>query len=198
MSTVNIEGKGMWKAEIDLDVADNIAVQSLIRSHQTMVECLEDYKVHDHRWIAVFDTNEEEDIKQLKKMRDALALVINHWYGGKVDEATEVIVGECGVNLLRENEDGSADYQFNFPPEALEALTRLGILTALKAGIADAQKLDPKFNQAFTDEIRELAEEAGFATWQEEGWNTDNNVVDWANQYDKELVKFYHLVKEKA
>jgi len=25
----------------------------------------------------------------------------------------------------------------------------------------------------------------------------DNHVVDWAGPYDDELVKFYHLVKEK-
>jgi hypothetical protein len=48
------------------------------------------------------------------------------------------------VSLIRENEDGSADYQFNFPPEALEALTRLGILTAIQAGIEDAKRLNPE------------------------------------------------------
>ena len=48
------------------------------------------------------------------------------------------------VTLIRENEDGSADYQFNFPPEALEALTRLGILTAIQAGIEDAKHLNPE------------------------------------------------------
>lgn len=53
------------------------------------------------------------------------------------------IKGECSVELIRENEDGSADYAFNFPPEALDALTRLGIITALKAGIEDAKRLNP-------------------------------------------------------
>ncbi len=48
------------------------------------------------------------------------------------------------VTLIRENEDGSADYAFNFPPEALEALTRLGILTAIQAGIEDAKRLKPE------------------------------------------------------
>ena len=55
----------------------------------------------------------------------------------------ETIKGEGSVSLIRENEDGSADYQFNFPPEALAALTRLGILTAIKAGIAEAECLNP-------------------------------------------------------
>jgi len=48
------------------------------------------------------------------------------------------------VTLIRENEDGSADYQCNFSPEELDALTRLGILTAIQAGIEDAKKLDPE------------------------------------------------------
>lgn len=54
------------------------------------------------------------------------------------------IIGTTNVTLIRENEDGSADYAFNFPPEALEALTRLGILTALYAAIEDAKRLNPE------------------------------------------------------
>ena len=53
-------------------------------------------------------------------------------------------IGAANVTLIRENEDGSADYQFNFPPEALEALTRLGILTALQVAIEDAKRLNPE------------------------------------------------------
>ena len=56
----------------------------------------------------------------------------------------KTIKGECSVELIRENEDGSADYAFNFPPEAMQALTRLGILTAIKAGIEDAKRLNPE------------------------------------------------------
>ena len=56
------------------------------------------------------------------------------------------IKGECSVELLRENEDGSAEFAFRFPQEALDALTRLGILTAIKAGIEDAKKLNPDYN----------------------------------------------------
>ena len=70
----------------------------------------------------------------------------------------KTIKGECSVELLRENEDGSADYAFNFPPEALQALTRLGILTALKAGIEDAKRLNPE-EPVNTSEER-VAEEA--------------------------------------
>lgn len=54
------------------------------------------------------------------------------------------IMGTGEVTLIRENEDGSAVYQFNFPPEALDALTRLGIMTAIKAGIDEAKQLNPE------------------------------------------------------
>ena len=53
-------------------------------------------------------------------------------------------IGTAIVTLIRENEDGSADYQFNFPPEAMQALTRLGILTAIQAGIGEAKRLNPE------------------------------------------------------
>ncbi len=53
-------------------------------------------------------------------------------------------IGTSKVTLIRENEDGSADYQCNFSPEELEALTRLGILTALQVAIEDAKRLNPE------------------------------------------------------
>mgnify|MGYP003652580166 CR=1 FL=1 len=65
----------------------------------------------------------------------------------------ETIKGDCYVSLIRDNEDGSSDFQFNFPPEALAALTRLGILTAINAGIAEAECLNPdeELNDAKTE-----------------------------------------------
>ena len=53
-------------------------------------------------------------------------------------------IGTSKVTLIRENENGSADYQCNFSPEELEALTRLGILTALQVAIEDAKRLNPE------------------------------------------------------
>jgi len=103
--------------------------------------------------------------------------------------------GTGNVTLLRENEDGSAVYQFDFPPEALVALTRLGILTAIKAGIGEAKKLAPDYDCEFTEEIRDLAEDAGFCMWRDESYKPEGEVVDWTCKYDKELIKFYHLVK---
>ena len=109
-------------------------------------------------------------------------------------------IGTTNVTLVKENEDGSAVYQFKFPTEAMEALTRLGILTAIQAGIDEARRLSPDYpsNPEFTDEIKELAKEAGFCMWSDESWRPLGTVVDWANQYDDELVKFYHLVREQA
>ena len=72
------------KIEIDLEVADNITLQSLVRSHEIMREALNKYKDPSHDWIAIFHANEKKDIKAIKKMKKALALVINEWYGGKV------------------------------------------------------------------------------------------------------------------
>jgi hypothetical protein len=55
----------------------------------------------------------------------------------------ETIIGTASVELIRENPDGSADYMFNFPPEAMAALTRLGIMTALQAGVDGAKRYEP-------------------------------------------------------
>ena len=108
-------------------------------------------------------------------------------------------IGTADVTLVKDNEDGSAVYQFNFPPEALEALTRLGILTAIEAGIGEAKKLSPDYpsNPEFTDEIKALAKEAGFVFWSDETWKPDNTEIDWSSIYDNDLVKFYHLIKAK-
>ena len=62
------------------------------------------------------------------------------------------IVGTANVTLIKENEDGSADYMFNFPPEAMEALTRLGIMTAIQAGIEDAKKMHPDYFEPGVEE----------------------------------------------
>jgi len=114
------------------------------------------------------------------------------------------------IKLIRENEDGSADYQCNFPPEALDALTRLGILTAIQAGIEEAAHLNPEeykdwhsefdpepIDLKFTDDIKTLTKEAGFVFWADETWKPKGATVDWSCAYDDELVKFYHLVKAK-
>jgi hypothetical protein len=104
--------------------------------------------------------------------------------------------GTGNVSLLKENEDGSAVYQFEFPQEALEALTRLGIMTAIRAGIEEAKPYHPEYRTEFTDEIKELAEKAGFALWGDESWKPEGAVIDWSCNNDEELIKFYYLVKE--
>lgn len=113
-----------------------------------------------------------------------------------MEKKTE-IVGTANVTLIKENEDGSADYMFNFPPEVMEALTRLGIMTAIQAGIEDAKKLNPDVPPpapVMDDNIKRLAEQAGFTFWSGEYWKPEGAFVDWAAADDSDLVRFYHLV----
>ena len=45
------------------------------------------------------------------------------------------------VELIKENEDGSASYNFDLTVEEAASLLRLGILEALKAGMREGDKL---------------------------------------------------------
>jgi hypothetical protein len=45
------------------------------------------------------------------------------------------------VELIKENEDGSANYSFDLTGEEVESLVRFGILEALKAAIHEGDKL---------------------------------------------------------
>jgi len=109
------------------------------------------------------------------------------------------ISGNADVTLVKENEDGSAVYQFNFPPEAMEALTRLGIMTAIQAGIAEAKELSPDYSNdtKFIGDIKELAKKAGFVFWGDEEWRATPSIIDWSCDYDDELIRFYHLITAK-
>jgi hypothetical protein len=69
------------------------------------------------------------------------------------------------VELIKENEDGSASYSFDLTKEEAESLLRHGILEAIKAGIREGDKLkvdgeDVKEWQGLTDE--EIEQEFGF------------------------------------
>lgn len=113
-------------------------------------------------------------------------------------KSEDVLVGTASVELIRENEDGSADYMFNFPPEAMAALTRLGIMTAIQAGLGEAKKMHPDYEVSSTPvmdaNIKRLAIEAGFIAWDEEEWKPEGIVFDWAGADDESLVNFCHLV----
>ena len=45
------------------------------------------------------------------------------------------------VELIRENEDGSASYSFDLTTDEADSLLRLGILEAIKAGIKAGDEL---------------------------------------------------------
>jgi len=51
----------------------------------------------------------------------------------------------AACNLMRENEDGSAVFTFDFTKEEQEALLRLGIMTAIQAGLDEAKKYHPEY-----------------------------------------------------
>ena len=102
------------------------------------------------------------------------------------------------VSLIKENDDGSADYMFNLPPESMAAFARLGIMTAIQAGIDGAKRYEPDNEEppapAMDANIKRLAIEAGFIAWDEEEWKPEGIVFDWAGADDQSLVNFCHLV----
>ena len=56
------------------------------------------------------------------------------------------------VELLKENEDGSAVYSFNLSEDMKDAFVRFGITQAIKAGIEAAKELQPDFDNDWTPE----------------------------------------------
>ena len=45
--------------------------------------------------------------------------------------------------------------------------------------------------------IKELAAQAGFVLWADEDWNP-GQTIDWANDYDAELVQYTKLVVKEC
>jgi hypothetical protein len=43
------------------------------------------------------------------------------------------------------------------------------------------------------NKIKQLAQDAGFVLWANEEWNP-GDVIDWASNYDQEIVKYTELV----
>ncbi len=46
--------------------------------------------------------------------------------------------------------------------------------------------------------IKDLAEQAGFALWEDEEWKPHGEVIDWSSRYDDELEKLVHLVVQEC
>ena len=49
--------------------------------------------------------------------------------------------------------------------------------------------MDPK--------IKKLAKKAGFVFWGKQEWGPGEDHIDWACNYDKEILKFAELLKEE-
>jgi hypothetical protein len=47
------------------------------------------------------------------------------------------------------------------------------------------------------ENIKRLAEEAGFVLWADEAWNP-GDVIDWASNYDQEIVKYTELIMRES
>jgi len=52
------------------------------------------------------------------------------------------------VEIIKENEDGSADFSFEMTHEEMKSLLLHGIMTALKAGIAEGNKYKVEPNES--------------------------------------------------
>jgi hypothetical protein len=55
------------------------------------------------------------------------------------------------VTLIRENEDGSADYTFNMTDDETQALIRFAIIEALKRAVEEGNKLQVKEDDESND-----------------------------------------------
>lgn len=47
------------------------------------------------------------------------------------------------------------------------------------------------------EQIRQLAEQAGFILWKDEQWNP-GDIIDWGSRYDSELEKFAELIVQEC
>jgi hypothetical protein len=51
--------------------------------------------------------------------------------------------------------------------------------------------------EPLNEQIRGLAEQAGFVMWGDESWNP-GDVIDWSSSYDNELKKFTELILKEC
>lgn len=63
------------------------------------------------------------------------------------------------VELIKENEDGSADFTFDMNADEIKAMVQLGIITALKNAIKEAQEqYDPEYDKELDEIVAESSE----------------------------------------
>jgi hypothetical protein len=51
--------------------------------------------------------------------------------------------------------------------------------------------------QKMNEQIKKTAQEAGFVFWEDEDWNREE-IIDWASNYDQEIVKYTELILRKS
>lgn len=64
------------------------------------------------------------------------------------------------LELIHENEDGSADFTLNITEEEKQHLVRYGLLEAIKRGIEAGEELNPEFVPDPTGDQLEIFPEA--------------------------------------
>ena len=96
------------------------------------------------------------------------------------------------VSLIKDNDDGSTDFMFNLAPEYITSFARLGIMTAIQAGLDGAKRYEPDNEEvpAMDANIKRLAIEAGFIAWEDEEWHPADVVFDWAGADDNHWSTF--------
>jgi hypothetical protein len=62
------------------DTLDELVKDRLKQDLATMDEALERYKDPEHGWIAMFETDEGEDIRKIRRMRKYMYHVLTKWY----------------------------------------------------------------------------------------------------------------------
>ena len=87
------------------------------------------------------------------------------------------------VELLKENEDGSAVYSFNLSEDMKDAFVRFGIMQAIKAGIEAAKELHPEFDNDWTPE--DMSYRPGGLAQAKEQQSCDKR--EWVGLTDKEV-----------
>jgi predicted glycosyl hydrolase (DUF1957 family) len=46
--------------------------------------------------------------------------------------------------------------------------------------------------------FRKMLDDSGFVLWEDESWKPEGAIVDWANDYDKEVKRLIHVVLEEV
>jgi hypothetical protein len=61
----------------------------------------------------------------------------------------------------------------------------------------NSKRMMARDGEPLNEQIRGLAEQAGFVLWKDESYNS-GDVIDWSSSYDNELKKFAELIIQEC